>query len=190
MLSREEQKQKRKEEILLAGLELFIRKGYSATKVKDIAEYVGMSVGLLFHYFQSKEKLYEELIRIGVEGPMSMMSNNEVEPLQFFEESAREIFYYAKDSSFMAKMFVLMNQAHCSESVSENIKSMLKKLDIHAPTILLIKKGQKNGTIKQGNPYALSIAYWSAINGIINQIALNPEIPWPESSWVVDIIKK
>ena len=27
-----------------------------------------MSRGLMFHYFESKEKLYEELIRMGLEG--------------------------------------------------------------------------------------------------------------------------
>lgn len=55
MSTRDEQKEKRRKEILTAGLDLFIRKGYSATKIKDIAEHVGMSVGLLFHYFESKE---------------------------------------------------------------------------------------------------------------------------------------
>lgn len=37
------------------GLDLFIRKGYAATKISDIAEHVGMSVGLLFYYFESKD---------------------------------------------------------------------------------------------------------------------------------------
>ena len=65
---REEQREKRREEILAAGLDLFIRKGYVATKISDIAAQVGMSVGLLFHYFQSKENLYEELIKYGIQG--------------------------------------------------------------------------------------------------------------------------
>lgn len=52
---REQQKEKRRKEILLAGLDLYIRRGYSATKIKDIADQVGMSTGLLFHYFETKK---------------------------------------------------------------------------------------------------------------------------------------
>ena len=58
MKTRKEHKEKRRQEIICAALELFVSKGYAATKVTDIAERVNMSTGLLFHYFESKEKLY------------------------------------------------------------------------------------------------------------------------------------
>ncbi|MEN6339070.1 MAG: helix-turn-helix domain-containing protein, partial [Clostridiaceae bacterium] len=51
MTVRDDQKEKRREDILRAGLDLFVKKGYTATKIKDIADQVGMSLGLLFHYF-------------------------------------------------------------------------------------------------------------------------------------------
>jgi AcrR family transcriptional regulator len=65
--TRKEQKEKRRQEILCAALELFVSRGYAATKITDIAAQANMSTGLMFHYFESKEKLYEELIRMGVE---------------------------------------------------------------------------------------------------------------------------
>ena len=68
---RQEQKEQRRQEILYAALNLFVTKGYAATTITDIAESVSMSVGLLFHYFESKEKLYEELVRMGLEGTNS-----------------------------------------------------------------------------------------------------------------------
>lgn len=61
-------KERRRQEILYAALELFVTKGYAATKITDIAKSANMSRGLMFHYFESKEKLYEELIRMGLEG--------------------------------------------------------------------------------------------------------------------------
>ena len=57
-MKRVEQKEKRRQEILNAGLDLFIQKGYSATRTAEIAKAVDMSEGLLFHYFETKEKLY------------------------------------------------------------------------------------------------------------------------------------
>lgn len=187
---REEQKEKRRNEILEAGLDLFIRKGYTATKIKDIAERVGMSVGLLFHYFASKEVLYEELIKIGVSGPMSVMENTNMEPLAFFEITAEQIFKFIKEEAFVAKMFVLMSQAYYNDAAPEGVKEIITGFDIYKPTILLIQKGQENGTIKEGNPYALAIAYWCAIQGIAEQLAQNPEVPCPESDWIIDILRR
>lgn len=190
MGTREEQKEKRRKEILDAGLDLFIRKGYSATKIKDIAQRADMSVGLLFHYFESKEKLYEELIRLGISGPMSTMQRSNLEPLEFFRVAARNIFSYVREEPFVAKMFVLMSQANYNEAAPQSIKDMLKEFDIYTPTTLLIKKGQDNGTIKEGDPYALAVAYWCAIQGIAEQMALNTAIPCPDSEWIADILRR
>lgn len=187
---RDDQKQKRRNEILYAGLDLFIRKGYAATKISDIAEHVGMSVGLLFHYFKSKENLYEELIELGISGPMQTVAPTDKEPLAFFEDTAEQLFLFLKTEPFFAKMFVLMSQASFNEAAPQSVKDMLIGFDIYTPTSLLIQKGQENGSIREGNPDALAIAYWSSIQGIAEQMAMRPDLPFPESDWVVDIIRR
>lgn len=187
---RDEQREKRRQEILDTALDLFIRKGYAATKISDIAKSAGMSVGLLFHYFESKEKLYENLIRYGVSGPMSTMAPTDKEPLKFFEDTAKQIFHYIHEQPFIAKMFVLMNQAFFNEAAPKGVKDLLQGFDIYTPTSLLMKKGQINGTIRDGDPYALGIAYWCAIQGIAEQLAMNPELPCPESDWIVDMVRR
>jgi AcrR family transcriptional regulator len=126
---REQQKEKRRQEILEAGLDLFIRKGYSATKVKDIADQVGMSVGLLFHYFETKEKLYEELVKLGISGPMGMMTDTGMEPLAFFQMCAEQIFEYILAEPFGAKMFVLMSQVYYNEGTPQSIQNLMKDFD-------------------------------------------------------------
>lgn len=187
---RDEQREKRRQEILETALDLFIRKGYASTKISDIAKSVGMSVGLLFHYFESKEKLYENLIQYGVSGPMNTIIPTDKEPLKFFEDTAKQIFYNIHAQPFIAKMFVLMNQAFFNEAAPKGVKDLIKGFDIHTPTTMLIKKGQINGTIRDGDPEALGIAYWCAIGGIAEQVAINPDIPCPDSDWIVDIIRK
>ena len=187
---RDEQKEKRREDILRAGLDLFIRKGYAATKIKDIADQVGMSVGLLFHYFKSKEELYEELIKYGISGPMGTMAGTDMEPLAFFEVTAERIFQYIQAEPFVAKMFVLMSQTFYSEAVPSRVKELLKDFDVYTPTAELMKQGQANGTIREGDPLALAIAYWCAIQGIAEQYALNPGYPCPEGDWIADIIRR
>lgn len=46
------------EKIKAAARTIFTRKGYAATKTRDIAEEAGMNLALLNYYFRSKEKLF------------------------------------------------------------------------------------------------------------------------------------
>lgn len=190
MTIRDEQKEKRKQEILYAGLSLFIHKGYSGTTIKDIAGAVGMSAGLMFHYFASKEELYLALVTQGVEGPMNSLDPMGLEPLAYFDATAERILSYIKAEPFVAKMFVLMNQAYYSEDVPASVKELLKGFDVYSPTAALIRQGQANGTIRSGDPFALAIAFWSAIQGIADTIAMYPDMPCPQGEWITDILRK
>lgn len=187
---RYEQKEKRRKEILEVALDLFIRQGYAATRVSDIAQRVGMSVGLLFHYFASKEALYEELIQIGLSGPQKVMGLPEDDPLRFFESVVDTIFGFLRSQPFVAKMFVLMSQAMLNEAAPQGVKDMLRGFDVYPPTVRRIRQGQENGTIREGDPRALAVAYWCAIQGIAEELAAIPEMPCPESSWIIDIIRR
>ena len=44
-----------KDKIVEAGLKLFSHKGLAATSINDIASLAGISTGLLYHYYKSKE---------------------------------------------------------------------------------------------------------------------------------------
>jgi AcrR family transcriptional regulator len=54
---RRQQKEERREQILDATLRVFSEKGYSGASMRDIAREVGVTEGLLYHYFESKEQL-------------------------------------------------------------------------------------------------------------------------------------
>jgi len=148
-----------------------------------------MSAGLMFHYFTSKEELYLALVSQGVEGPMNSLQPMGLEPMAFFESTAERILDYIKAEPFVAKMFVLMNQAYYSEDVPASVKQLLAGFNIHTPTAEIIRQGQQNGTIRQGDPLALAIAYWSSIQGIAETIAMYPQMPCPQSEWVADILR-
>lgn len=49
------------------ALRLFASKGYEATSIRNIAGEAGMSLGLLYNYFKSKDELLEEIFRRSVE---------------------------------------------------------------------------------------------------------------------------
>jgi AcrR family transcriptional regulator len=54
---RRQQKEERREQILDAALRVFSEKGFAGASIRDIAREVGVTEGLLYHYFESKEQL-------------------------------------------------------------------------------------------------------------------------------------
>lgn len=53
-----------KERILEAALEIFSQKGFHTATTDEIAERAGVGKGTLYRYFETKEKLFEELVRL------------------------------------------------------------------------------------------------------------------------------
>ncbi len=56
-------KQDRPEEITQAALAAFAENGYAATRVDEVAKRAGVSKGLLYLYFKTKEELFKAVIR-------------------------------------------------------------------------------------------------------------------------------
>ena len=54
----------RKKEILETAEELFCKNGYIATSIQNILEYLNISKGSLYHHFDSKETILEEIFRL------------------------------------------------------------------------------------------------------------------------------
>ena len=189
MATREEQRASRREQILACSLDLFIRRGYAATKIADIARAADMSIGLLFHYFDSKQGLYEALIRRGLSSTKLVMQLDRSDPIAFFERVATLILQSVSTDPVSAKMFVLMGQAMYDEAASPAVKELLRQVDNVEACVALIERGQRMGSIRQGIPLALSLAYWNAIQGIAQALALRPSDPCPQAEWIVDILR-
>ncbi len=191
MNKREQQRRDRKEQILMCSLDMIISRGYEATTIRDIAKKLHISTGLFFNYFESKEKIFEELIKFGISGPKiaTQIFNEKDSPIKNFEKMTEAIFKALKSSSLTAKIFLLMSQAMNSESTPESVKRALDEYDSITPILAFIEKGQQLGEIKAGNPIALALAYWGSIQGLAETLVIHPDLPFPESSWIVDIIR-
>ena len=65
---RARRKEARPGELLAAALELFVEKGYAATRSEEVARRAGVSKGTLFLYFSSKEELFKAVVRENIVG--------------------------------------------------------------------------------------------------------------------------
>jgi TetR/AcrR family transcriptional regulator len=65
---RERRKEARPGELLDAALDLFVEKGFAATRAEEVAARAGVSKGTLFLYFPSKEELFKAVVRENMSG--------------------------------------------------------------------------------------------------------------------------
>jgi AcrR family transcriptional regulator len=63
MARNQRRKEQRHEEIMEAALEEFAVKGYAETRLDDVANRAGISKGLVYVYFKTKEELFKAVIR-------------------------------------------------------------------------------------------------------------------------------
>lgn len=56
-------KEARPQELLAAALDLFVERGYAATRLDDVAARAGVSKGTLYLYFANKEDLFKAVVR-------------------------------------------------------------------------------------------------------------------------------
>lgn len=62
----ERRKDARPGELAAAALDLFVERGFSATRLDDVAKRAGVSKGTLYLYFDSKDDLFKAVIREGI----------------------------------------------------------------------------------------------------------------------------
>ena len=80
-------KESRPGELLAAALDLFVEKGFAATRVEEVAHRAGVSKGTLFLSFPSKEELFKAVVRENISGRFAEWSDE----IDRFDGSAHEM---------------------------------------------------------------------------------------------------
>ena len=59
----ERRKDARPKELLASALDIFVERGYAASRLDDVAARAGVSKGTLYLYFENKEELFKAVVR-------------------------------------------------------------------------------------------------------------------------------
>lgn len=188
-MTRKEQREFRKQQIFQTALDLFVQQGYYGTKTSQISRRAGISEGLLFHYFPTKENLLEELVRLGVMGMRLPAQIEAANGLDFFYQFILMLFETLEKNPFIAQMFIFMAHVAVAEDIPEHIRKMAVSVDTIKDSCSRIEEGQLDGSIREGNPLALSNMYWCSVHGIMEQYSRRPDIPLPDPEWIIDMLR-
>ncbi len=181
-------KDERKEQILTHALRLFATKGLAATKISDIASASGMSQGLIYHYYRSKEDIFVEIISGAFEKINAASLELERLPL-----SPREKIRLALETLLQGLAsyedtglyYLLIAVATASEAIPIEAKKIISEKNALPYEVItrIIREGQKDGSLKNYDAEALALVFWTSIKGLAIHKATHGEkfkVPDPE----------
>ncbi len=167
----EHMKEVRKEKIRAEALRQFAEKGLFATRIQDIATSAEMSQGLLYHYYPSKDAIFADLINDALDKTNKAAAGVREMELSAKEKillSLRELFKTIETSPRFRETCRFIAQAVNSTAIPSEAKVLLEeKRDLPYQIMAeIMKQGQAEGTVVEGDPEALAILFWTSINGL------------------------
>jgi len=164
-------REEKKERILQTSLELFADKGYDNTSISQIAKNAGISKGLLYNYFESKEEVVITILNKGIDEILSIFDPNhdgilEPEELEFLIKEQFRIL--KKKRSFWRLYYQIALQGSVFKYVSEKIDQLYKPL-----MIILIDYFKKMGF---KNPEMEVMIFMAILDGISLDYVMKPEL--------------
>lgn len=166
----------RKAEIMAAAQGLFYQKGYLNTTTQDIIKSLGISRGLLYYHFKSKEDILFSIIEKHIEPLLSFfksLTNNE-------ELSAQEKIVTFIQSTVISESSVTEENHALQDAVElpEN-DYMMDKINHRMSYAMtnyfaeIIRQGNKEGVFHVEYPDEISAYLMTAYSFVINDTALH-----------------
>ncbi len=158
----------RREQINKAALKVFARRGLIGTKMSMIAKEAGISQGLSYRYYSSKDELFIALVKEAMAETAEAFAS-----LRLMQGSSTE-----KIKEFTIRMldasnrhsFMLIQQVQTSDEVPDKAKEIVQQY----PTTFFIeqmvpifKEGQEKGEFSKDDPGKLLMLYFSVISGLM-----------------------
>lgn len=161
-------REERRQAILQAAEEVFARLGLAPAKIADIAQAAGMSYGLVYHYFGTKEAVFAALVEQAARSIGMLLRylterpGTPLERLAWLTEAMLEGL-----KQHPARMAVML-EALLKEAVPEDVRQMARASNeqLRRAVRELLAAGQSTGEIAAGEPEVLANLYLSLMNGV------------------------
>ncbi|MEA3477462.1 MAG: TetR/AcrR family transcriptional regulator [Bacteroidota bacterium] len=184
----EEQYEKIREQkkvlIMETALELFATHGYYPTSISMIAKKAGISKGLSYNYFKSKEDLVREIMVKGFEAFIESFDTNKdgILTCEEFEFFVRDTFRVLQENIPYWKLyFSTMMQPQVFDLIQKEVYEMLPKY-----TKMLMVYYDKQGV---EHPAQEALIFGAVMDGISLNYVMNPD-HFPIEKSIQSIIDK
>lgn len=180
---KEREKERRRQQIIVAAKRVFSDKGFNKATMEDIAKEAELSPGTLYLYFKNKEELYASLslrilqyLHIRVSHVHREPDTNPVKKLDALMVAMYDVYDF--DPLIIIDMFHLQSSEtlkNLSQDLMQEIKDLSKKSIGSIADIF--EEGIETGVFLKHHPNALADIFWSLFSGVVL---------WEESKKIVN----
>ncbi|NIK77282.1 AcrR family transcriptional regulator [Paenibacillus castaneae] len=182
----------RREQIKNAALKVFARRGIDRTKMSMIAVEAGISQGLSYRYFSSKEEIFTILVQEAIDEAQAAIRN--VRHLPGSPKEQLKIFTLNMMDESHKYYFLLLQHAQTSDEAPVMAKQIIEQYssgETIEQLVPLFIKGQQMSEFREGDPHKLLFLYFSVIIGLMLQnIPLSQDYLQQEIDSLLKIILK
>ena len=139
----------------------FAKNAFGDTKMSDLAKHIGIGQGTIYLYFKSKEELFEEIRKAADNKEevfkLKILSKLPISAKEKIDRISKEVIKKLKDDDDYKVKITIYTQL-LLEKEDEIYSSEMYKL-----LAKIIKQGQKEGSVVEGNAVYLSDLYWGIV---------------------------
>lgn len=156
----------RREELVAAAVRAFARNGYHGCRISDIAEEAGVSHGLVYHYFSSKEEILETIFRENwgvVADAIGQIAETDGSAIEEVRKIVSLMLHSWRRDPEVVR--VLVREIARSPQLQERIGDFQPGFDA---LTRVIERGQKTGEIDPAlDPRVATFAVWGMIDEVL-----------------------
>ena len=170
---KEREKERRRQQIMVAAKKVFTDKGFSKATMDDIANEAELSPGTIYLYFKNKEELYASLslrilqyLQIRVEHVLNTPDLTPEQKLDAMMNAMYEVYEF--DPLVIINMFHLQS-SETLKNLSPELLAEIKNLSAKSIEGLatIFEEGIKEGIFVDKHPVALSDIFWALFSGVV-----------------------
>jgi AcrR family transcriptional regulator len=170
---KQRERERRRQQIIVAAKRVFSEKGFSKTTMEDIAREAELSPGTLYLYFKNKDELYASLslrilqyMNIRLEDVKKENSSSPEQKIAATKEALYDVYQF--DPMILINMFHLQSSEtlkNLSSPLLENITELSRNsLQILAD---IFKNSSGQSTFLTGRQDAVADIVWSLFTGVV-----------------------
>ena len=170
MPTREEQREQSQQRIIEAGLRLFSEKGFGSTSIRQIAKEAGISLGLLYNYYESKEDLLKSVIQECRRDVVTSFEGTLDQDITDLAEFLPTVFALVKARpTFWRLVYMIRFQQGILDAARQEIDDLLSLIHTRLEAYFI--------AANKPDPGAHARLLFAAIVGISSQMLTEPDYP-------------
>jgi AcrR family transcriptional regulator len=170
---KERERERRRQQIIVAAKRVFSAKGFNKATMEDIAKEAELSPGTIYIYFKNKDELYASLslrilkhLNIRLEHVKKESYRDDAERIASLKQALYDVYEF--DPLILINMFHLQS-SETLKSLSPELMEEIKQLSRSSLGTMaeIFEEGIRTGAFIDRHPVALADILWAMFSGIV-----------------------